>query len=530
MPADTNATKFTSPSRDVAPSPSWWVRLCVAGRLLLSLRAHDLRAAMVFMAHRFPNQVWPVRVLRFVRWTLGEMLTSLPRVLRHVTWSPSLSRVPVWLADGNPLANHPWSENPSAVLPAEVDTVVIGAGFTGGALAYHWARHADASRVMAVLEMDDPACGASGRNAGTVVMGRYVAMVHGTLVAHWSTTRADVPEATRDRLAREFAVAYARAAYKNADLIEATVRQHDFDCDYVRTGWIQLRSVDEQEWLSQSVQVAQATGCTDWTRLSPDEIAARCGVKTDTAAGFSRGAATFHPAKWVWSLFRVALQASNVQLLTRTKVMSVEDQGDHYKVTTSRGVIRARHVVNATESYSALLHLKLHDIIRPVQTQAAYGEGGPSELTVGVSVSNSLAFMERREAGTLFGSDETPLPDRLAGNNRPSRFVSAVALSEIHRYFPNSTLRVTHEWSGTVGFTPDQYPVVGLLDGKRQYIIGGMCGSGTGVSFNAGRCIVNRILARTTDDDDYPPEYFAPSRLLDPQHHPWPTLSSLADT
>lgn len=81
---------------------------------------------------------------------------------------------------------------------------------------------------------------------------------------------------------------------------------------------------------------------------------------------------------------------------------------------------------------------------------------------------------------------------------------------------------VTHEWSGTVSYTPDEYPIVGLMDGHRQYIIGGMAGSGTGVSFNAARCVVNRILGFTDEPDDYPPEYFAPTRLLDPQHHTWP--------
>ncbi|MDA1055280.1 MAG: hypothetical protein O3C40_33080, partial [Planctomycetota bacterium] len=69
-------------------------------------------------------------------------------------------------------------------------------------------------------------------------------------------------------------------------------------------------------------------------------------------------------------------------------------------------------------------------------------------------------------------------------------------------------------------------PIVGLMDGHRQYIIGGMAGSGTGVSFNAGRCIVNRILGLTDEADDYPPEYFAPTRLLDPQHHTWPKLDT----
>ena len=83
----------------------------------------------------------------------------------------------MWLIDPNPLADHPWCRDPAAVLPASTDTVVIGAGFTGGAAAYHWARRAPANRKMVVVDLGDPASGSSGRNEGLVVMGRYFSMV-----------------------------------------------------------------------------------------------------------------------------------------------------------------------------------------------------------------------------------------------------------------------------------------------------------------------------------------------------------------
>jgi len=48
------------------------------------------------------------------------------------------------------------------------------------------------------------------------------------------------------------------------------------------------------------------------------------------------------------------------------------------------------------------------------------------------------------------------------------------------------------------------------VDDKRLFILGGMAGSGTAVSFNGGRCLVNRILGDTTEPDDYPESYFGP--------------------
>ena len=51
-----------------------------------------------------------------------------------------------------------------------------------------------------------------------------------------------------------------------------------------------------------------------------------------------------------------------------------------------------------------------------------------------------------------------------------------------------------------------------------------MAGSGSGIAFNAARCIVNRILEITDEPDDYPEEYFAPSHLIAPDRHKWPMI------
>ena len=111
----------------------------------------------------------------------------------------------------------------------------------------------------------------------------------------------------------------------------------------------------------------------------------------------------------------------------------------------------------------------------------------------------------------------------MADRNKPSRFITKYLTGEMHRYFGRSKLRVVREWSCTSGFTEDDFPVVGLLDGKRQYIIAGMGGAGSAVVFSAAREIARRILGHN-GEDNYPAAYFAPSRLLDPEHHTWPEI------
>ena len=95
-------------------------------------------------------------------WTFSQMFVVIPSVTLDLIIPRKVSKTPMWLMDRNPLENFPWNQESSAALPKETDTVVIGAGFTGAALAYHWSRRAPSERNMVVIELGDPASGSSG--------------------------------------------------------------------------------------------------------------------------------------------------------------------------------------------------------------------------------------------------------------------------------------------------------------------------------------------------------------------------------
>jgi len=505
---------------------TFWLRLKTIARVLFELRPPDFQAASHFMQLKWGHCSVPVRWASFFHWALKQLLVEIPGAAGDLQVPRHVSRTPMWLLDENRWANHPWQDAPGTRLPAEVEMVVVGAGFSGAACAYHWALNAPANRSLAVIEMEDPASGASGRNEGLVVMGRYFTMVRDTVLRQLARSRADLDPQEHRQLAWQFARQYCQAAYHNAELIAETIEKHQFDCDYKRAGWVQARTASEQESLLESVQVAGESGCRDWTMIDPQEAEQRSGMVVDQPAGFSRQSASWHPARWVWSLLDVALQSDQVSLFSRTRVESIEREGDQYRVTTSRGTILARHVFYATESYTPALANCFHNLILPMQEQAASGEGGPPAMKPHIGISGSWYFAGRYGRRVLFGSGGSRLPDAQAGRNRPSRFLTRYAAAAMKENFGPYQLELANEWSGTVGYTPDEYPIVGSIDGHGSWIIAGMCGSGSGVSFNAARCLVNRILGRANEPDDYPPEYFAPSRLLTPDSHSWPELEN----
>ena len=113
--------------------------------------------------------------MKFTLWSLNQIFNIIPKAMENTTFASDISPTSIWLADKNPIEDFPWKQNPSSRLPESVEVAVIGAGFTGAGCAYHWAKFGKGK--MAVIEMNQAASGASGRNEGVVVMGRYFSFV-----------------------------------------------------------------------------------------------------------------------------------------------------------------------------------------------------------------------------------------------------------------------------------------------------------------------------------------------------------------
>ncbi len=499
--------------------PNVFRRIAVAWNLLVGLRRQEFQSVGSWIERNYAESGRFVGFLRFVGWAVKTMLIDIPNALVGVTFAKPMSKVSYWLAAENPVQNHPWASEPNARLPEECEVVVIGAGFTGAACAYHWSKRPGASMVL--LEMNEAASGASGRNEGVVVMGRFYTYVKKMMLDDLPRVRPDLDTTRRERLAELFAEAYVHAAYKNADMIEKTIREEHFEVDYARVGWVQGQTEHTQEYLDMSVQESYEKGFDDWDLVEPKQVLELTGMNVGVRYGLSRRAATWHPAKWVWSLVSTAIESNNVSFFSHTRVHRIEDVGEHYAVRTNRGTIKARSVINATESYTATLHPEFIDKLIPIQTNAAFAEGGPATMNPHVAMGGPNSWFGKHPEGVILGTGGIRLDYEQAGRISPSRFLTNYIITEIQQLFGHNPMRVFREWSCTAGFTDDEYPIVGLLDDKRQYIIAGMCGSGSGVHFNAARHVVDRILG-IDGPDDYPEKFFSPTRVLNPDAHEWP--------
>ena len=132
--------------------------------------------------------------------------------------------------------------------------------------------------------------------------------------------------------------------------MRSTIEKEGIQCDYTRRGWVQATDSDHLESLESSVRLARDSGFDDWKKISSSEAFERSEIHTSYDAEFSVGSACWNPAKWVWGLLRAALSSPSVNLFCRTAAFQIRDDGPEYSILTSRGTVRARHLINATES------------------------------------------------------------------------------------------------------------------------------------------------------------------------------------
>lgn len=195
--------------------------------------------------------------------------------------------LPYWLDD----PARPDAE-PALAGAEHCDLLVIGGGYSGLWTAL-LAKERDPDRDVVLVEGGRIGAAASGRNGGFCA----ASLTHGTAngLARW-------PE--------EFATLQALGE-RNLDAIEAAVARYGLDCEFERTGEIDVATADHQvEELREAHATAVRHGL-DLELLDRDQVRAEVDSPTFRAGLYDRsGVALVHPAKLAWGLKRAATRAA----------------------------------------------------------------------------------------------------------------------------------------------------------------------------------------------------------------------------
>src|SRR5450432_901029 len=309
----------------------------------------------------------------------------------------------------------------STDVPRSVDVAVIGGGLMGTATSYWLARQ---GITVALLEREAIGWGATGRNGGFVVAG----------------PAGGYSDAIK-RLGHETAHAVMTDTLTNQHLLRQVLGEEGIECDYREPGNIRLALTDAQEHqLHEEVAAFQADG---FPAHFLDRQTLQSMIKTDLSSEIRAGRlkpeqGLLHSARFVRGLAQAALRrgARGYQ----ATVQAIVPDGEHLRITTSRGTINASTVVVAINAWTSKLLPELAEFVVPVREQMLAYAPLPPVFTHGISADIMAGeyFQQTPDGTILIGGCNTAAPGEDIGvwETIPLPIVQTAIETIIPRLFP----------------------------------------------------------------------------------------------
>lgn len=373
-------------------------------------------------------------------------------------------------------------------LPKHVETLIVGAGYSGLSAALTLAR---AGREVLVVDAEMPAYGCSSRNGGLIGPSFHKLGLSGL----------------KSAFGQEKATAILRESMDCLNYLKNFLVEEKIDCGLHLTGRFRgvVKPAGYESVARESEDLASATGMQF-------EMIPRAAQHAEIGSDHYHGGVVYlddghlHPGLYARALVERVLVAG-AQIIAPARVTGVTRNGAKLTVRIGEKEVSAGQVLVATNGYSGPEMPFFHHRVIPIRSAIIATEQLPAGLMSELSPKNRgfgessrlVLYYRPSPDGTrmIFGGRAFDLADR------PDRYVPDLRRM-MHRIFPQlSDTQITHAWSGTVAYTFDHAPHLGVHDGV-HYVMG-YCGSGVGRASYFGRKVALQMLGdpegRTELDD-----------------------------
>ncbi|MEV7216488.1 FAD-dependent oxidoreductase [Kitasatospora cineracea] len=344
---------------------------------------------------------------------------------------------PFWLEDpGRPDAN--------SALTGDVrcDLLVVGGGYSGLWTALI-AKERDPGRDVVLIEAEQAGWAASGRNGGFCA----ASLTHGL---------GNGLERWPDEMA-----ALEQLGARNLQAIEDAVSAHGIDCDWERTGELDVATEPHQvEELAELYELAKEYG--DYELLDTDAVRAQVDSPTYLGALWDKdGVAMLHPAKLAWGLKR-ACERLGVRIFEHTKALDIAESGPGMAVRTPYGRVFARQVALGTNVFPSLVKrirpytVPVYDyalMTEPLSAEQLAAIGWQGRQGIGDSANQFHYYRLSADNRILWGGYDAiyhyGAKVRSEYDQRPQTYQTLAR--HFFQTFPQlEGLRFTHTWGGAI--------------------------------------------------------------------------------
>ena len=337
----------------------------------------------------------------------------------------------------------------SEVLPAEVDVAIVGSGYTGLTAARVLAK---AGNSVVVMDQFKIGWGASSRNGGMATPG----------------LKQDI-----FKIHKKYGMDYAREFWKSSvdaiDLLEQIIIEEKIDCDWSRKGHIALscKQSHYDELPEYAAWIKKEMGHKKII-VPREEIRSEIGTDSYFGGLSDESSGGLQPAKYVDGLARAVI-GLGVRLCGGTRVEKLNRNGDGHELITSKGDMKAKEVIIATNGYTDMLVPELKPKIFSVGSYIIVTEPLPQDLQDALSPKRRMFYDSKwfinyfrlTPDGRMLWGGRNNLSTDLDLNE------SAENLSQqVYKVFPElNDYEFTHTWTGKLGITFDLMPHIGNING-----------------------------------------------------------------
>lgn len=389
----------------------------------------------------------------------------------------------------------------------EVDIAIVGGGILGCSTAY-WLRQQRPQARIAIVEAQQLAAGASGRNAGFLLQGTTQDYV--TAIERYGADRARrLWHFTRD----------------NRALIASELSTAAFHLE-TRGSLTVAGSADEDERLQEAVNRMRQDGAPV-AYIPPGATNQRLLAQHFYGALYVPSGAVLDPV----ALVRHIAAASEAQLFEHHHVVGLRGTPRGTVLSTSRRRIRAAQTILTLNAYLPTLVPSLRQYVRPVRAQMLSTTPMTSRwLHVPIYTHDGHFYMRQQGDGTVLlgGGRHLHQSIEVGYEDATTEALQRDLEAYLGHHFPQARgLAVQHRWSGVMGFSPDGLPSYGAVPGLPGSLwAGGFTGHGMGYGFHFGRLLSQVATEQTLPDAA---DLFSTDRF-DQRHAAAPTFSSASSS
>lgn len=348
---------------------------------------------------------------------------------------------------------------------AAADVVIIGGGYIGLSTAY-WISEYNPSLKIIILERSQVGSGASGRNAGFLTMGS--ATFYKTLNQEWGKERA---------------LDIYRFAKESISLVDQKILRSSPEIKFERSSSLTLFQSQKKFQIWQDPEFDPSE--FEFEFRNEDQLPA--GLKGKFFGAFENGPEfKINPIQLLTSLRRI-LESRKIQIIENNSAFKLTSEG----VLTDINFIKSRQVVLALNGYFPHFHSSFKNLIKPCRAQMLAVELEEELDANSLHYDSPERVYWRKSWDKILLIGGKRVLDE-AGEVGDFEKISPIIQDGLEDYLQNQLhlrYKVLHRWSGTMGFTEHELPILtkAMTAPIETFVIGGFSGHGMGLGFRSSQ-------------------------------------------